>query len=773
MEQTMNRSREREGGGPAEGGKRTAVVHVPDMCSDHCGAIVRDSLLRVPGVSEVRVSSARRRAEVRYGGTIGVEDLRGAVIRAGYEAGAIREEGDEGDVDAEESSEAAYLVRTRRNLLWAMIPTAAIMGLMAPHMFWAEIPGYLAIVALLAFPVVFVAGWETHLSAWRSVCNRGANMDVLISLGSLPPYFIGLAGFFFPMTSFIEMAATIMAFHLLGRYLETRAKGRASRAIRQLLHLGAKTARVERGGEEVEIPIRELAVGDLMVVRPGEKIPTDGQVAEGESHVDESLATGESVPVLKSRDDEVLGATLNREGRLKVCATRVGRDTFLSQVVKLVEEAQGSKVPIQEFADRVTGYFVPGVVLLALLSFAVWLVVPGFFLPVLEWGAGWLPWVNPELGPVSLALLAGVAVLVISCPCALGLATPTALIVGSGMGAERGILIRSGEAIQTFRDVRCIVLDKTGTLTRGEPALTGIRAAEGVEETELLRAAASVEAASEHPLARAVVEGARERGVTAGDVAGFRAVSGRGVEGDVDGVPVKVGTRAFLKEVGLPTDEWDAAMVAWEDEGKTVMLVSIDGRTAGLIAVADTIKPEAESAVAALRTFGIRPVMVTGDNERAARHVAGLVGIEEVRAGVRPDGKVDAVRELQRRGTGRVAMVGDGINDAAALKQADVGIAIGAGADVAIEAADVTLVSDDLGRLVEAVRLSRSTFGKIKQNFFWAWIYNALAIPMAALGLLHPMIGVVAMTASSLTVVGNSLLLKRKKLTGSAAGVRK
>ncbi len=752
-------------------GNSTAVLHVPGMCSDHCAGIVRESLERMDGVEGVRVSSGRRRAEVFFDRErVSLDGLREAVERAGYEVGAIRREDQEseGSMAAdEESAEAAYARRARRNLLLAMVPTVLIMILMAPHMFLAPIPGYLVIITLLAFPVVFIAGLETHRSAWRSLRNRSANMDVLISLGSLPPYFIGLVGFVYPMTSFTEMAATIMAFHLLGRFLEIRAKGRASQAIRKLLHLGARTARVERDGAEVELPVSELAVGDIMTVRPGEKIPTDGEVLEGESQVDESLATGESVPVEKGVGDSVLGATLNQGGRLKVRATRVGRETFLAQVIKLVEEAQSSRVPIQEFADRVTGYFVPAVVGLALTTFLAWLLFPGALLPVIEWGSAFLPWVNPELGTLPLALLAAVAVLVISCPCALGLATPTALMVGSGMGAERGILIRSGEAIQIFKDVRWIILDKTGTVTKGQPALTDVRAADGFSETEVLAAAAAVEAASEHPLGRAIVEGARGRGIEIAAVERFKSISAHGVEGDVEGRRVRAGKPVLLNDAGIGTEAWTGAMRAWEDEGKTVMLVAVDERVAGMVAVADTLKPESKAAVEAFRAMGITPVMVTGDNERAARHVAAQVGIEEVRAGVLPEGKVAAVREFQERANGKVAMVGDGINDAAALKSADVGIAIGAGADVAIEAADVTLVTGELTKVVEAVSLSRATFGKIKQNLFWAWVYNVIAIPMAAAGLLHPMIGVVAMTASSLTVVGNSLLLRRANLRTS------
>jgi P-type Cu+ transporter len=637
---------------------------------------------------------------------------------------------------------------------------------MMVHMFWRSVGGYLAMVAILAFPVVFLyGGFATHRSAWRSLTNRTANMDVLISMGSLPPYLIGLVGFIYPMTSFIEMAATIMTFHLLGRYLETRAKGRASQAIKRLVKLGAKTAMVERSGHEVEVPVAELQVGDVMVIRPGAKVPTDGEIIEGISHLDESIATGESIPVEKQPGDTVIGATINKEGMLKVRATRVGADTFLSQVIRLVEQAQGSKVPIQEFADWLTGKFVPAVILISIGSFAMWLVAGEQLRPVLIWGATFLPWVDPELTPLMVGILSAVAVLVIACPCALGLATPTAIMVGSGLGAERGVLIRSGEAIQTLKDIKVVVLDKTGTITAGKPSLTDTIAAEGFTEEAVLRIAASVEAGSEHPLGQAVVAGARERGIVVPKVAHFRAVTARGVEGKVDSAHVRVGSRRLLKENNIAVGLLDETLTRLETEGKTAMLVAVGDRAAGIVAVADTIKEDSEAAIAALHELGIHTVMITGDNERTAKHVAAQVGIDQVLAGVLPEGKVDEIRRLQEKHGQKIAMVGDGINDAPALKQANVGIAIGAGADVAIEAADVTLVSGELTKVVEAIRLSKATFRKILENLFWAWFYNIAAIPIAAVGLLHPMIGVIAMTTSSLSVIGNSLLLKRARLT--------
>ena len=747
------------------GGAREVRLTVPGMGSDHCAGIVSDSVRRLPGIKKLDTNIGNHRVRVSFdAGKTDAQAIRAAIERAGYEVDAL-DESQAPDHDSDAASEDRYLARAWKRLWIAAIPTTLIMLLMGPHMFWQPIPGYLAIIAVLAFPVVFLfGGWATHVSAWRSLTNRTANMDVLISMGSLPPYLIGLAGFIYPMTSFIEMAATIMTFHLIGRYLEARAKGRASQAIKRLITMGAKTATVLRDGEEIDTPVAELQPGDIMLVRPGAKVPTDGEIVDGNSHLDESIATGESVPVEKGPGDAVIGATINKEGVLKVRATRVGADTFLSQVIKLVEEAQGSKVPIQEFADRLTGYFVPAVLVIALGTFVTWLAFADIFQPILHWGAGFLPWVNPDISPLMGAILAMIAVLVIACPCALGLATPTALMVGSGMGAERGVLIRSGEAIQTLKDIKVVVLDKTGTITRGKPALTDAVALEGFDEDAVLRAAAAVEAGSEHPLAQAIVTGARERGLEVPEVSKFKSLTARGVQGELDGETVRVGSRRLLDEAGIGLGDLEERLTALENEGKTAMLVAIGTRAAGLVAVADTIKDDSKAAIARMHELGIHVVMVTGDNERTAKHVARQVGLDEVMAGVLPEGKVDAIRELQAKHGDHVAMVGDGINDAPALKQANVGIAIGAGADVAIEAADVTLVTGELTRVVEAIRLSKATFRKIVENLFWAWFYNLAAIPIAAVGLLHPMIGVIAMTVSSLSVIGNSLLLKRAKL---------
>jgi P-type Cu+ transporter len=753
--------------GAADGAREIRLI-VPGMGSDHCAGIVSDSIKRLPGIGQVGTNVANHRVTVRFDAAqVDAARIRSAVERAGYDVAAVEEAKPSAkDHAAETDVEERYLAQAWKRVWIAAVPTTLIMILMAIHMFWQPVPGYLAIIAILAFPVVFLyGGWATHRSAWRSLTNRTANMDVLISMGSAPPYLVGLVGFFYPMTSFIEMAATIMTFHMIGRYLETRAKGRASQAIKRLITLGAKTASVDRDGQEVEVPVAELQLGDVMVVRPGAKVPTDGEILEGSSHLDESIATGESIPVEKGPGDQVIGATMNKEGMLKVRATRVGADTFLSQVIRLVEEAQGSRVPIQEFADRITGYFVPAVILISLASLVAWLVFADELRPILTWGASFLPWVDPTATPVILALLAAIAVVVIACPCALGLATPTAIMVSSGLGAERGILIRSGEAIQTLKDIKVIVFDKTGTITAGKPALTDVAAAEGFDEDVVLKAAASVEAGSEHPLGQAIVTAARERGLEVPKVEAFKAITARGVEGKVEGERVRVGSRRLLAENDISLGCLDEQLTTLESQGKTAMLVAIGSRAAGIVAVADTIKEDSKAAIAALHELGIVTAMITGDNERTARYVAVQVGIDEVMAGVLPEGKVDEIRRLQDRYGQKVAMVGDGINDAPALKQANVGIAIGAGADVAIEAADVTLVSGELTKVVEAIRLSKATFRKIIENLFWAWFYNVAAIPIAAVGLLHPMIGVIAMTTSSLSVIGNSLLLKRAKLT--------
>jgi Cu+-exporting ATPase len=630
-------------------------------------------------------------------------------------------------------------------------------------------------------------------------------MDTLIALGTGVSLLTGPASFFFPVANYAGVAAMIMAFHLTGRYVEESAKGRASQAIRKLLELGAKNARVLVDGQEIEVPIERVTVGDVMIVRPGEKIPTDGVVLTGESAVDESMATGESMPVNKRPGDEVIGATVNQEGLLKVEASRVGKDTFLSQVIKLVEECQGSKVPIQEFADRVTGVFVPVVIGIALLTLLAWVFFPGVMQPLVEAGT-FLPWVDANVGVITLAIVSMVAVLVIACPCALGLATPTALMVGSGMGAENGILIRSGEAIQTFKDVKIVIFDKTGTITKGKPEVTDVvvnrqaqifdlrsqvpipeiavavsvgagaselRRGDGagppanplpedvpLDEATLLRLAASAERGSEHPLGRAVVEKAVAQGLVLWEPQEFQAVRGKGVMASVNGDRVLVGSRRLMVEHGLDPAPLEAELVRLEKEAKTAMLVAVDGTLAGVVAVADTLKEDSVEAIRELHEVGLQTAMITGDNQRTAEAIARVVGIDHVLAEVLPDGKVVEVQKLQEQ-FGLVAFVGDGINDAPALTQANVGIAIGTGTDIAIEASDVTLVSGQLSGVVSAIKLSRATFRKIKQNLFWAFFYNVVMIPLAIIGWMHPVLAEIAMATSSTTVVGNANRLRR------------
>jgi Cu+-exporting ATPase len=511
------------------------------------------------------------------------------------------------------------------------------------------------------------------------------------------------------------------------------------------------------------VPVAQLAPGNVMVVRPGEKIPTDGRIVEGETSVDESMATGESLPVEKKPGDEVIGATVNGNGLIKVEATRVGKDTFLSQVIKLVEQAQGTKIPIQAFADKVTARFVPVVLLIAAATFAAWFFLTPSLKPMLAWAATFLPWVNPNLSVVSLAFFAGVAVLVIACPCALGLATPTALMVGSGMGAERGILFRSGEAIQTLKDVRAVVLDKTGTITQGRPAVTDVVPVAGEREAEVLRLAASLEQGSEHPVAGAVVAAAQARGLKLVLPTDVQAVPGQGIKGKVEGVEVLAGKGLLLQECGVDCSILDRAAAGLRKRARTVLYVASGGRPLGVIGVADTVKPDSAQAIADLNALGITPIMLTGDNRETATQIGAEAGISRIVAEVLPAQKQQVVKDLQKE-FGSVAMVGDGINDAPALKAANVGIAIGTGTDVAIESSDVTLVRGSLSGVVSAVKLSRATFVKIRQNLFWAFFYNVVAIPLAMLGLLHPIMAEVAMALSSINVVTNSLRLRRTKL---------
>jgi Cu+-exporting ATPase len=641
----------------------------------------------------------------------------------------------------EEPIEDAEITSWKKKLIWSWLLTIPITIIMLSERLFSfpliEMPYSIIFMLILGFPVIFIFGWSTIKGGMRGLFTFYFNMDSLISLGTVVAYITGILYFTGAVQDYSGVAAMIMAFFTTGKYVEARARGRASQEIRKLLELGAKKSRVLRDNKEIEIPIEELRVGDIMVVKPGEKIPTDGIVVKGESSVDESMVTGESLPVDKLKGNNVIGATINQDGILYIKATKIGSDTFLAHIIELVEEAQGTKVPIQKLADKITSVFVPVILVLALLSFLNW----WFF-----------------SGDLSRAIGVGVAVLVIACPCALGLATPTALMVGSGMGAKRGILIRKGEAIQTMKEVKTIVFDKTGTITKGKPEVTEIYSK--IKEKDLLEIAGSLEKLSEHPIARAIVNKACLKKYK--QVIGFKILRGRGVQGKISGKEILIGNRTLMKERKINLKEFDKKIIGFEEKGNTTMIVTQNKKIIGIIAVADAIKEDSVNALRMLNNEGYRTVMITGDNERTAKAIANQVGIKEVIANVLPEDKARKVEELQKQGF--VAFVGDGINDAPALKQSNVGIAMGSGTDIAIEAGDLVLAKSSLMGVVQSIRLSKATFRKIKQNLFWAFAYNVIAIPLAVGGVLHPVIAEIAMALSSITVVTNANLLRRSKV---------
>lgn len=615
---------------------------------------------------------------------------------------------------------------------WAPIPAL-------PYFTW----GYW--LFLLTTPVQIIGGWGFYKGAYSALKSHRANMDVLIAMGTTTAYLFSVFVLFFPTVLpvktndvYFEVAAVIIAFVLLGKFMEDYMRQSTSAAVRALMDLRPSTARVIRKGVEEEIPAEMLMVDEIVVVRPGEKIPTDGVVIEGQSAVDEKMITGESIPIEKKPGDPVIGATMNKVGMLKFKTTKVGHDTTLMQIIHMVEEAQASSAPIQRLADQVAEYFVPVVIGVAILTFFTWAVI---------------------LGNFTAGLLAFVAVLIISCPCALGIATPTALMVGVGKGAEAGILIRGGEYLERAQKLTTVVFDKTGTLTKGEPSVTDIVAE---NQNEVLQLAAIAEQGSEHPLGEAIVRGAKERGIEVTSAESFEAVPGHGIKVVVGGKTVLVGNRRLMEANNIPIGRYEQQVQAFEVQGKTAMLVAVNGAINGIIAVADTLKENAVEAVKELKAIGIETIMLTGDNERTAHAIAAQVGIEKVIANVLPGGKADVIKKLQAEKK-VVAMVGDGINDAPALAQSDIGIALGSGSDVAKETGGIVLIRDDLRDVVKGIKLSKATMRKIKQNLFWALAYNTLAIPVAAFGLLNPIIAAAAMALSSLTVVGNAALLKRYK----------
>jgi P-type Cu+ transporter len=744
----------------------TAHLELPitGMTCANCVANVERALnKKVDGVVHASVNFASERATISYlPGAVTIEEIVAAVEKAGY--GAVLPETGEAGEDAELKARRAEVRYQARKLIVGLIFTVPLFALSMLRDFnmlgvWGTAFWMDWLFALLATPVQFYTGWDYYVGGLKSLRNRSANMDVLIAMGSSVAYFYSLAVLFFPTVGdhvYFETSAVIITLIKVGKLLEARTKGKTGGAIRKLIGLQPKTAFIVEAGRELEVPLTRVQQGALVVVRPGERIPVDGQVLEGASAVDESMLSGEPLPVDKKPGDAVAAGTINGQGLLKFRATRVGRETALAQIIRLVQEAQGSKAPIQALADRVAAVFVPGVITIALITFAVWWFVTGDFVP---------------------SMIRLVAVLVIACPCALGLATPTAMMAGTGKGAEKGILFKKAEALENATRLNAVVLDKTGTITEGKPAVVDVVPLNGVTASaeEVLKWAASAELGSEHPLGKSIVKAARQRGIDLSDPVDFKAQGGMGVEAVVAGRRLRVGKPGWFDDDTEGMRQAAAAVADLQSEGHTVMVLTLDSQAAGLIAVSDMLKSDSKEAIAALHRQRLKVVMLTGDNARTAQAIARQVGIDEVFAEVRPEDKASKVKMLQSQGY-KVGMVGDGINDAPALAQADVGMAIGTGTDVAIEAADAILSSGRLTGIPRAIAISRKTMGTVHQNLFLAFVYNVLLIPLAAGVLapfselplmvrqLHPMLAALAMACSSISVVSNSLRLYRAKI---------
>ncbi|AFQ11218.1 TPA: heavy metal translocating P-type ATPase [Bacillus pacificus] len=730
-----------------------AEFTVSGMTCAACANRVEKRLNKLEGVNEATVNFALESATVDFNpDEINVNEMKSAITKLGYKL-ELKSDEQDGSTDHRlqeiERQKKKFIVSFILSfpLLWAMVSHFSFTSFIyLPDMLmnpWVQMA--------LATPVQFIIGGQFYVGAYKALRNKSANMDVLVALGTSAAYFYSVylsiqsIGSSEHMTDlYFETSAVLITLIILGKLFEAKAKGRSSEAIKKLMGLQAKTATVVRDGTEMKILIEEVVAGDIVYVKPGEKIPVDGEIVEGKSAIDESMLTGESIPVDKTIGDVVIGSTMNKNGFLKVKATKVGRDTALAQIIKVVEEAQGSKAPIQRVADQISGIFVPVVVGIAIITFAVWMI---FVTPV-DFGG---------------ALEKMIAVLVIACPCALGLATPTSIMAGSGRSAEYGILFKGGEHLEATHRLDTVILDKTGTVTNGKPVLTDVIVADGFHEEEILRLVGAAEKNSEHPLAEAIVDGIKEKKIDIPSSETFEAIPGFGIESVVEGEQLLIGTRRLMKKFNIDIEEVSKSMEELEREGKTAMLIAINKEYAGIVAVADTVKDTSKAAIARLKKMGLDVVMITGDNTQTAQAIAKQVGIDHVIAEVLPEGKAEEVKQLQAQGK-KVAMVGDGINDAPALATADIGMAIGTGTDVAMEAADITLIRGDLNSIADAIFMSKMTIRNIKQNLFWALAYNGLGIPIAALGFLAPWVAGAAMAFSSVSVVLNALRLQRVKL---------